>query len=431
MFKNSKIFIIAALLFSLQSALAQQINVNALHYWNADKHTSMVFELAQKTPYNIFLLANPARLIIDFKNAKLKRPLAQPAKNHALFSRIRIGTRNKNNLRVVADLKTAVNQKSFFAPPNKSQGHRLVVKVTPKHAVKKATKTVTKQARDIVIAIDAGHGGIDPGARGARGTQEKKVVLDIAKKLTVLIDAKPGLKAVMVRKGDYRIKLRRRMEIARKAKADLFVSIHADAFRNKKAKGASVFTVSNRGASSEAARWLADHENSADLVGGVTLSDKENILATVLMDLSQTATKEVSRNVAVKILKNFKRIGHLHKNSVQKAGFVVLKSPDIPSILIETAFISNPNEEKRLRSSRYQKKIAKAIFKGVVAHFEQYPPVNTYFALNAKQRHVIASGETLSGIAFRYGVSMRAIKVANALSTDAIRVGQVLKIPKG
>jgi N-acetylmuramoyl-L-alanine amidase len=221
------------------------------------------------------------------------------------------------------------------------------------------------------------------------------------------------------------------MDIARAAKADLFVCIHADAFKNAKVKGASVFTVSNRGASSEAARWLADHENSADLVGGVKLADKEDMLATVLMDLSQTATKEASRNIAGKILKNFKRIGHLHKQNVQKAGFMVLKSPDIPSILVETAFISNPDEERKLRSRKHQTKMANAIYQGLVSYFEQYAPSNTYFALNVKKQHVISRGETLSGIAVHYGVTMKAIKTANALASTAIQVGQVLRIPKG
>ncbi|HIF54942.1 MAG TPA: LysM peptidoglycan-binding domain-containing protein, partial [Methylococcaceae bacterium] len=370
-------------------------------------------------------------------------PLTQPPKNHPLFVRVRSAVRNKQDLRVVVDLTTAVRPKSFSLNPSKNKSHRLVVDLFPKPSAlttlsaKKGaqplttTKTVKQQLREIVIAIDAGHGGEDPGARGPRGTQEKKVVFDIAKKLAALINKKSGMKAVMVRKGDYYIKLRKRMEIARAAKADLFVSIHADAFKNAKVKGASVFTVSNRGASSEAARWLADHENSADLVGGVKLADKEDMLATVLMDLSQTATKEASRNIAGKILKNFKRIGHLHKQNVQKAGFMVLKSPDIPSILVETAFISNPDEERKLRSRKHQTKMANAIYQGLVSYFEQYAPSNTYFALNVKKQHVISRGETLSGIAVHYGVTMKAIKTANALASTAIQVGQVLRIPKG
>jgi N-acetylmuramoyl-L-alanine amidase len=257
------------------------------------------------------------------------------------------------------------------------------------------------------------------------------VVFEIAKKLAAQINKKPGMKAVMVRKGDYYINLRKRMEIARAAKADLFVSVHADAFKNSRVKGASVFTLSNHGASSEASRWLAQHENAADLVGGVKLADKEDMLATVLMDLSQTATKEASINVADKVLNNFKLIGALHQKGVQKAGFMVLKSPDIPSILVETAFISNPEEERKLMSQGYQLKMANAIYNGVVSYFNQYAPVGTSMAEKSDNKHVISRGETLSGIAQQYGISMESLKSVNPISNSQIRIGQVLKIPRG
>ncbi|MCK5121572.1 MAG: N-acetylmuramoyl-L-alanine amidase [Methylococcales bacterium] len=443
MFKAFKIIILCALLAVSVTVHAQQVRIASLRYWTAPDHTRMVFDVTKKAAHQVFLLKNPARLVIDFSNTKLLKPLAQPPKNHTLFSRVRSAARNKHDLRVVVDLKTAVAPKSFLLKPSNSYGNRLVVDLfakdktvvvsKTKKAVNKTRviKTVKNKARDIIIAIDAGHGGEDPGAHGPRGTQEKKVVFDIAKKLAVLINKKPGMKAVMVRKGDYYIKLRKRMEIARAAKADLFVSIHADAFKNSKVKGASVFTLSNRGASSEAARWLAKHENSADLVGGVKLADKEDMLASVLMDLSQTATKEVSRDVAGDILKNFKTIGHLHKNNVQKAGFMVLKSPDIPSILVETAFISNPAEERKLKSGKHQAKMAQAIYKGVVGYFSKHAPADTYLALNASKKHVISRGETLSGIAHYYGVSMQSIKSVNALASNQIRIGQVIKIPRG
>lgn len=422
---------------------SQQLTVNSLRYWTAPDHTRLVFDVTSPVSHQVFLLDNPSRLVIDFNNTKLSKPLARPPLNHSLCSRVRSAQRHKKDLRVVVDLKTTVTPKSFSLKPSKAYGHRLVIdlfannKNTTLNAAKKSqknktvTKTVQNKGKNIVIAIDAGHGGEDPGAKGRRGTQEKKVVLELAKKLAALINKKTGMKAILVRKGDYYIKLRKRMEIARATKADLFVSIHADAFKNSKAKGATIFTLSNSGASSEAARWLAQHENSADLVGGVKLADKEDMLATVLMDLSQTATEEASRKVAWKILKNFKKIGHLHKESVQKAGFVVLKSPDIPSILVETAFISNPEEERKLRSSIHQAKIAHAIFKGIVSYFNQYAPAGTYFALNSNQKHVITRGETLSGIAQHYGISMKAIKSANAMESTRIQIGQVLKIPMG
>jgi N-acetylmuramoyl-L-alanine amidase len=217
------------------------------------------------------------------------------------------------------------------------------------------------------------------------------------------------------------------MEIARKARADLFISIHADAFKNAKVKGASVYTISHRGASSEAARWLADRENAADLVGGVKLDDKDGMLASVLLDLSQTATKDHSRELANHVLKNIGRIGKLHKKTVQKAGFLVLKSPDIPSILIETAYISNPTEEHRLRNSRYQKKIAKSIYNGIVEYYQHHLPAGVRLAAT---RHTISRGDTLSGIALQYGVSMKKLQTVNKLPSKQVRIGQVLSIPR-
>ncbi len=442
-----------ALLWLISTSLsAQPTQVEALRYWVAPERTRMVFDISNEVQHHLFMLDNPSRLVIDLKNARLPSTLAQPEQDNALFKGVRAGIRNKKDLRIVVDLKQKITPKSFTLKPRKSYGHRLVVDLygtpvisatnndkksqtivadTSKAQSREAIKTLNHRGRDIIVAIDAGHGGEDPGAKGKRGTQEKKVVLDIAKQVAALIDKQPGMKAVLVRKGDYYIKLRRRMEIAREAKADLFVSIHADAFKNSSVKGASVFTLSNRGASSEAARWLASHENAADLVGGVSLSDKEDMLASVLIDLSQTATKEASLKVASEVLKNFGHIGSLHSHKVQKAGFMVLKSPDIPSILVETAFISNPQEERNLTSQAHQAKMAKAIYSGIVNYFENYAPADTYFAQKANLRHVISRGETLSGIAQQYGVSMKSIKVANEMANNEIKVGQVLTIPKG
>lgn len=443
MFKFLKFISFCLLLMSAVSGQAQQLRVDSLRYWSAPERTRMVFDVDAPAAHQVFLLANPARLVIDFKDATLARPLSQPSKNHRVFSRIRSGFRNKKDLRVVVDLKATVTPTSFLLPPDKSHGHRLVVDLLAKNKSIKAvnntsatpskvvTKTVINKARDIIVAVDAGHGGTDPGAKGRMGTKEKDVVFAIAKKLAALIDEKPGMKAVLVRKDDTKIELKKRMKIARAAKADLFISIHADAFNNSNANGASVFTLSNKGASSVAAKWLAQRENAADLVGGVNLADKGDDVATVLMDLSQTATKEVSKNVAGNILKNFKTIGHLHKNRVQKARFIVLKAPDIPSVLVETAFISNPAEERKLRSAKHQAKMARAIFNGVVGYFEENAPADTYFALNSNQTHTISRGETLSGIAQQYGVSMGLIKSVNELASNQVQVGQVLNIPRG
>jgi len=400
------------------SAYAQRINVNSLRYTTTSKQTRMIFDVAASPKHRVFVMDNPSRLVIDIKDTQLERALSQPSAAHPLFARIRAGTKNDTDLRIVVDLKMPISSKKFSLSSNNSDEHHLIVdllnkdpaaaakvedkvvtrpvaskSVEPKVVVSKSVepKTVAhnkavskatehKSANNIVIAIDAGHGGDDPGAHGPNGTEEKKVTFAIAKRLEALINGQPGMKAVMVRKGDYFVGLRNRMQIARAAKADLFISIHADAFQDSSVKGASVYTLSTRGASSEAALWLAKSENAADLVGGVSLDDKEDVLASVLLDLSQTATQEASINVAGHILKNFQNVCELHKNSVQKAGFLVLKSPDIPSILVETAFISNPSEEQNLLSNRYQTKMANAIFKGVRNYFRQSAPVDSRVA---------------------------------------------------
>ncbi len=407
-----------------------------MRFWTAPDYTRLVFDVSSAPVHEVFLLNNPPRLVIDFSNARLSNPLVKLPANHSLFSRIRSAARNETDLRVVVDLKHKVNPKSFALKPNKQYGHRLVVDLMKDKETfaaaakpKPVDKSILTGVKDIVVAIDAGHGGEDPGARGPHGTQEKKVVLAIAKKLESLIKKQPGMKPVMIRKGDYYVGLRKRMKLARRARADLFVSIHADAFKNPRVRGASVFTLSRSGASSEAARWLANNENAADLVGGVSLDDKDDLLASVLLDLSQTATQEASIDVGKEVLKNFGDIGKLHSKSVQKAGFAVLKSPDIPSILVETAFISNPSEEQKLRNHRHQAKMAKAIFNGIIAYFQRNPPPGTRMA-TAPSRHVISRGDTLSGIAVQYGVSMQELKKVNALPGNSIRIGQVLSIPK-
>ncbi|MDD5269164.1 MAG: N-acetylmuramoyl-L-alanine amidase [Methylococcales bacterium] len=374
------------------SSYAQQINVNSLRYSTSPKQNRMLFDVTASPEHRIFVMDNPSRLVIDIKNAQLNRPLNQPPSTHPLFTRVRTGTKNNSDLRIVVDLKTPISSKNFSLKSNNGDDHQLVIdlfnkeaivatKTEDKEALKSATGKSTEPTRGstIVVAIDPGHGGEDPGAHGPRGTEEKKITFAIAKKLEALINGQPGMKAVMVRKGDYYVGLRDRMQIARAAKADLFVSIHADAFQDTQVKGASVYTLSTSGASSEAARWLADSENASDLVG-VSLNDKEDVLASVLLDLSQTATQEASVNIANHVLKCFDNIEELHKDSVQKAGFIVLKSPDIPSILVETAFISNPSEEKNLLTARYQSKMANAIFNGVRNYFRQSSPVDNRIA---------------------------------------------------
>ena len=439
--RKLSIFFILVIL-NISASFAAQTKIKTLRISSTSNNTRLVFDVSAIPRHKIFQLTKPNRLVIDFTNAYLEKNLGQPKKNHPLLTGLRTAHRNKNDLRVVIDLQNTVVPKSFVLQANKKYGPRIVIDLPVKNKAIVAKKTSYKKRKSVrsikqfskpfIVAIDAGHGGKDSGARGKHGTLEKKVVFQIASKLAALINKQPGMKAVMVRKGDYYVSLRERMNIARRADADLFVSIHADAFRKSNVTGASVFTLSRRGATSEAARWLAKHENAADLIGGVSLDDKDDILASVLLDLSQTASQDISQLVAKEVLKNFGRIGDLHSHKVQKAGFMVLKSPDIPSILVETAFISNPKEERRLKSRKYQLKMAQAIKKGIMSYAKNHSVALNASSVTDVSAHKISKGETLLGIALKYGLTLNQIKQANKISKgNNIRVGQVLSIPVG
>lgn len=426
---------------------AASIQIDGVRTWQAPDNTRVVFDISSaNADYKLFRLHNPPRLVIDFKNTRLTGKVLKPASDDLILKNIRSAGRPNNDLRVVLDLRDKTRFKSFLLKPYKQYGHRLVVDLL--HGVKRSkspvmasrTPTVTKKVekvrkqspapklRDLVIAIDAGHGGEDPGAHGPRGTNEKDVVFAIAKKLAALIEKEKGMRPLLVRDGDYYLSLRQRTQKARDNRADMFISIHADAFRDKRVYGTSVYILSENGATSEAARWLAEKENASDLIGGVSLDDKDNMLARVLLDLSQTATKQASYEAGRELLQELRPLGKLHKKEVQQAAFAVLKSPDIPSVLVETAFISNPSEERKLRSSKHQHMLAKALLNGVREYFTKNAPPGTLYAMKARQ-HVIASGDTLSEIAQRYHVSMASIRSENRLSGDSVKIGQVLKIP--
>ncbi|MCK5666201.1 MAG: N-acetylmuramoyl-L-alanine amidase, partial [Thiotrichaceae bacterium] len=373
--------VISLLMLLLLADLAQAglAQLKSYRMWASPDSTRLVIDLSKGISYVLSTTKNPERVIIDIDQARFATKESRISYNNGAIKTLRSATKKDNKLRLVLDLRHKVKPKSFLLKPNSKYGYRLVIDLEKvvaysKSASPKVIKSVnSSKKRKLIVAIDAGHGGEDPGAQGPRGTKEKKVVLAIARNLRDIVNKTPGMKAKMIRNGDYYISLRGRTKKARKLNADVFVSIHADAFKNPKAKGASVFILSSRGASSEAAKWLAKKENEADLVGGVSLDDKDDMLAKVLLDLSQTATIEASTSVASRVLKGLKKMGKTHKPSVERAGFVVLKSPDIPSILVETGFISNPKEEKLLRSSSYQKKLARAIFNGVNSYFKQYP----------------------------------------------------------
>lgn len=431
---NRHLLLLALLFVPLHLAATQ---VEGVRLWTAPDHTRLVFDTSAPVEHKVFGLTDPNRIVIDLAGTTLADGFSAGAISDRHLGGLRHGARPDGSLRVVLDLKQPIRPKTFLLKPNTRYGHRLVVDLYPVETTRepRVAKSAAdiERAREVVVAVDAGHGGDDPGASGSRhGTQEKHITLEIARRLKRLIDAQSGMRAVLTRNGDYYIDLRQRMELARARRADLFVSVHADAFRDKRVRGSSVFVLSKRGASSEAARWLAEKENGADLVGGVSLVDKDGVLASVLLDLSQSATRHASLGAASKVYRELKQVGRVHGRRVQRAGFMVLKSPDIPSMLVETGFISNPAEERNLRDPKHQERMAKAIMTGIRKYFEESPPPGTLLAERQRKtlRHVIVRGDTLSEIADRYEVSLAALRRENKIRRDNhIRVGQVLVIP--
>ncbi len=420
------------LLAMVGAATASAAEFRSVRYWDASDHTRVVFDISAPIQYKLFVLESPHRVVLDIPAASAAS-LGVP-NSTGVVRGVRTGRQGKN-LRLVLDLERAVQPKTFLLAPAGEHGHRLVVDLFEQESRPAVVKTEAQLRpsgeRKVIVAIDAGHGGEDPGALGAAGSREKDITLAVAKSLAAEINAHAGMSAVLIRDGDFFIPLEKRYALAREAKADLFVSIHADAFTNKAARGSSVFVLSQRGASSEAARMLARQENQADLVGGVSLGDKDSMLAAVLLDLSQGATMGASEVVASNVLRGLARIGNLHKRELQRANFVVLRSPDVPSILVETAFISNPAEEKRLNDPGHRAKLASAVTEGIREYFSSAPPQGTWFAANPQRpsHHVVARGESLSAIAQRHGCSVTALRETNKLQSDNVWAGAVLKLP--
>lgn len=423
----------AVLLLVATTTWAQGVVIEGVRMWPSPDNTRLVFDLSGPVKHQLFVMQNPDRIVVDVEEARLKRPVKGLDSPKSVLKSVRSGTRNNGrDLRFVLDLSRRARPKSFLLRPNNQYGHRLVIDLQEGEARPAAqpsapTKTLRDSVREVVIAIDAGHGGDDPGALGANGTREKDVVLAIARQFAALVRKEPGMRPVLTREGDYFISLGKRVEKARKQRADLFVSIHADAFSDPRIGGASVYTLSPRGATSEHARWLAQSENDSDLVGGVSLDDKDDLLAAVLLDLSQTATMEASGEAATQMLRSLRQVGDLHRERVEQAGFKVLKAPDIPSMLVETAYISNPQEERRLKDPKFQQQIARAMLDGIRAYFHRNPPPGTTLART--RQHVVAFGDTLSGIAERYHISTDTLRSYNDLKDGALKAGEVLRIP--
>lgn len=411
------------------------ITISSTRIWPAQDYTRLTIESPKPVRHNMFTVSNPDRLVIDLEDVTLGSALNELTQkvgdSDPYIKSLRVGRFKPGVVRLVLDLKSDIQPQLFSLKPVGEYGHRLVLDIYPAHpvdplmalleqsgeqnpdkitiaqvpvddginpasgngAVPSAESSLTTtvpppapelRARTLVIAIDAGHGGEDPGARGRRGSLEKNITLAIARRMKSLVDSMPNMRGVLIRDGDYFIRLDQRVAKARKVKADLFISIHADAFIKAKARGSSVFALSEHGATSTAARWLAKKENESDLIGGVNLAVKDPYLARTLLDLSQTATINDSMKLAKYVLNELGDINDLHRGHVEQAGFAVLKSPEIPSILVETAFISNPSEERRLNDKNYQAQLAKAIMDGI----------NNYLAQNpALSRHKIAQND--------------------------------------
>lgn len=449
------LFVAFLLCIALPLQAFAMTQINSVRLWRAPDNTRLVFDLSGPVQHKVFTLSAPDRIVIDIEKTKLSTELNGLTGNKSPITQVRTGQREADELRIVLDLSEQVSPKSFTLTPNQKYGHRLVVDLFDKTSSKNqppqkaATNSIatpklsslpSSAKKDIMIAIDAGHGGEDPGAIGPGGIREKDVVLKIAKELQQQINAEKGFRAELVRTGDYFIPLRRRTDIARKKGADLFVSIHADAALRSSAFGASVYALSDSGATSETARWLADSENRSDLIGGaghVKLDDKDAVLAGVLLDLSMTASLSSSLDVGQKVLNNMGRITPLFKKRVEQAGFMVLKSPDMPSILVETGFISNPNESRKLSTRSHQQALARSIHSGIRQFFQENPPPGSYVAwlrdsgklTIGPREHVVSKGESVSLLAQRYQISPAQLRSANKLRTDVLKVGQVLTIP--
>ncbi len=440
--------LLISLFLLLSSQHLQATTLDRFSVAHPTKNSALLTFFFSKTPnYHQFILSNPSRIVFDFSDLSVKSSLKKLSSQTDFIKTVRFARRGKNNMRLVLDVLpgTTLSTKKI----NSAKGAELLLtlsQVAQKGAAKvenlpsvllpflkeeeaRARVKMNVVHRDVVVVIDPGHGGKDPGAMGARRTQEKRVVLQIAKKLKAMVDRQPGMTAHLTRRGDYYVGLRKRLALAREYKADIFISIHADAFLNRRSRGASVYSLSQRGATSEAARWIAASENHSEL-GGVDLSDLDDdngMVRSVLIDLSQTATISASLTLGQKVLSDLNTIAKLHHDDVEQARFVVLKSPDIPSILVETGFISNSSEERLLASGGYQRKLANSILKGLTHYFKEHPPRDSAMA-HRSQTYRVVRGDTLSGIAHKFKISMVSLKQSNKLNSARLSIGQTLEV---
>ncbi|NDV92952.1 AMIN domain-containing protein [Alteromonas sp. 345S023] len=433
-------------------AVAAQNKIDGVRISPSSNTTRLVFDMHSEPEFTYFTLEGPHRLVIDLPNTSNKTDLSTTAINGSLVRKVRYSTpKNKHSARVVVELNRVAKPSLFSMAPAAPHGHRLVVDLEDSQPASVSTPTVSASAnasnrvvmdgststrdRDIIVAIDAGHGGHDPGSIGPAGTYEKNITLSIAKKLEAMVNAERGMRAIMTRSGDYYISPNKRPEVARQKKADLLISIHADAFSQPQPRGGSVWVLSMRRADSELGRWLEKSERHSELLGGAAevISDKssERYLTETILGLSMDHSMATSHDLGNKVVEELRQVTSLHKRRPQAASFAVLTAPDIPSILVEVGFISNPQEEKNLNWSKYRERLAHAMFNATKRYFKQVPPDGTLWAAEKmnNRTHKVKSGESLSLLAQRYNIKVSALKAANNLNSDVVRIGQVLSIP--
>ena len=436
----------AFLLLAISANLYAQNTINSVRVWPSPDSTRVVFDLTDKPDFSYFMLKNPLRLVVDLENTDKIKDLPIIPSKHQIVSKLRYSkAKSSQGVRFVFELTGAVKPVIFALAPTGPYKNRLVVDLYDKNQpepVAATSNTAVKkrelnQQRDIIIAIDAGHGGEDPGSIGPSGTYEKDITLQIAKRLERMIDAERGMISRMVRSGDYFVKLNTRTSRARQKKADFLVSIHADAFTSPQPNGASVWVLSLRRANSEIGKWIEDKEKHSELLGGAAgvIKDtaSEKYLAQALLDMSMDHSMKTGFSVAEGMVHELKKVAKLHKKEPQAASLAVLKSPDIPSILVETGFISNPREEKLLKSANHQERLAKAIFTSIKSYYLKNPPDDSLFASLKSQyptKHKVRPGESLSLLASRYGVSVGKLKQVNQLKSNTLFIGQELDIPQ-
>ena len=442
------IFSVMLLWVVVQMAHAAQNTIDSVRVSPSSDTTRVVFDMKYAPEFTYFTLKNPQRLVIDLPNTNNNFSLSNVDNGGDLIKRLRYSTpKNKSAARVVIELNRQATPSLFAITPAGAFGHRLVLDLADSEPNRTAVLTASAPSvviddktsprdSDIIVAIDAGHGGRDPGSIGPAGTFEKHITLSVAKKLQAMINAEPGMKAIMTRSNDSYISPNRRPEIAREKKADLLISIHADAFSQPEPRGGSVWVLSMRRADTELGRWLEKSERHAELLGGAAevINDKssERYLTETILGLSMDHSMASSHDLGNKVVDELKKVTSLHKRKPQAASFAVLTAPDIPSILVELGFISNPQEEKNLNWSKYRERLAKAVFTATKQYFKQTPPDGTLWAQEKanNRTHKVRSGESLSLLAQRYNVKVSSIKAANDLNSDVVRVGQVLTIPR-